>query len=71
MILELGLSKYITQQHIKTVHEKIDVNKISNNRSDGLIRKIVKDSEKRKDKAMRILSSPNDVAISYYDNLQL
>jgi hypothetical protein len=30
MILELGLSKYIAQQHIKTVLEKIDVNKIPN-----------------------------------------
>jgi hypothetical protein len=39
MILELGLSKYITPQHIKTVLEKIDVNKISNDRLDGLLEK--------------------------------
>jgi hypothetical protein len=35
------------------VLEKIEVNKIDNGRLDGLIRKITKDLEKRKDKAMR------------------
>jgi hypothetical protein len=38
---------------IKWVLEKIEVNKISNDRLDGLIRKMIKDLEIRKDKAMR------------------
>ena len=33
--------------------EKIEANKIPNDRLDGLIRKMIKDLEKRKDKAMR------------------
>jgi hypothetical protein len=35
------------------VLEKIEANKIPNDRLDGLIRKMIKDLEKRKDKAMR------------------
>jgi hypothetical protein len=38
---------------IEWVLEKIEVNKIPNDRLDGHIRKMVKDLEKRKDKAMR------------------
>jgi hypothetical protein len=33
--------------------KKIEVNKIPNDRLDGLIRKMIKDLEKRKDKAMK------------------
>ena len=33
--------------------EKIEANKIPNDRLDGLVRKMIKDLEKRKDKAMR------------------
>jgi hypothetical protein len=35
------------------VLEKIEVTKVPNGRLDGLIRKMIKDLEKRKDKAMR------------------
>jgi hypothetical protein len=38
---------------IEWVLEKIEVNKVPNGRLDGLIRKMIKDLEKRKDKAMR------------------
>jgi hypothetical protein len=38
---------------IEWVLEKMEVNKVPNDRLDGLIRKIIKDLEKRKDKAMR------------------
>ena len=38
---------------IEWVLEKIVVNKIPNDRLDGLIRRMIKDLEKRKDKAMR------------------
>ena len=38
---------------IEWVLEKIEVNKIDNERLDGLIRRVIKDLEKRKDKAMR------------------
>jgi hypothetical protein len=37
---------------IEWVLEKIEVNKISNDRLDGHIRSMIKDLEKRKDKAM-------------------
>jgi hypothetical protein len=37
---------------IEWVLEKIEVNKISNDRLDGHIRSMIKDPEKRKDKAM-------------------
>lgn len=36
---------------IEWVPEKIEVNKIANDRLDGLIRRVIKDLEKRKDKA--------------------
>jgi hypothetical protein len=35
------------------VLEKIEVEKVPNDRLDGLIRKMIKELEKRKDKAMR------------------
>jgi hypothetical protein len=38
---------------IEWVLEKIEVNKIPNDRLDGLIRKMINDLEKRKDKAMK------------------
>jgi hypothetical protein len=38
---------------IEWVLEKIESNKTPNDRLDGLIRKMIKDLEKRKDKAMR------------------
>jgi hypothetical protein len=38
---------------IEWVLEKIDSNKTPNDRLDGLIRKMIKDPAKRKDKAMR------------------
>lgn len=38
---------------IEWVLEKIEVNKVPNDRLDGLIRKMIKDLEIRKDKAMR------------------
>jgi hypothetical protein len=38
---------------IERVLEKIEVNKIPNDRLDSFIRKMIKDLEKRKDKAMR------------------
>ena len=39
--------------YIEWVLEKIEVNKISNDRLDGLVRRTIKDLEIRKDKAMR------------------
>ena len=39
---------------IEWVLEKIEVNKVPNDRLDGLIQKMIKDLEKRKDKAMNI-----------------
>jgi hypothetical protein len=38
---------------IEWVLEKIEVNKIPNNRLDGVIQKMIRDLEIRKDKAMR------------------
>ena len=38
---------------IEWVLEKIEANKVPNDRLDGLILKMIKDLEKRKDKAMR------------------
>jgi hypothetical protein len=38
---------------IEWVLEKIEVNKVPSDRLDGLIRRTIKDLEKRKDKAMR------------------
>ena len=38
---------------IEWVLEKIEVNKVPNDRLDGLIQKMVKDLEKRKDKALK------------------
>jgi hypothetical protein len=40
---------------IEWVFEKIEVNKISNDRLEGRIRKMIKDLEIRKDKSMRRL----------------
>ena len=45
---------------IEWVLEKIEVNKISNDRLDGYIRSMIKDLEKRKDKAM-IRSDTDDL----------
>ena len=45
---------------IEWVIEKIEINKIPNDRLDGLIRKMIKNLEKRKDKVM-IRSDTNDL----------